>query len=288
MQPQGQQSNWEREGLISRKAGLWLLVVITAILVLFVFTLPRIPLPQWYHAFADQRACLGIPNFGNVVSNVPFAIAGVWGLLFLLRLDSEDLSRHFVSRKERWPYLTLFAGLVLVAFGSSYYHLHPDNARLAWDQLPMTIVFMSLVAALIVERISLRAGLWLLPVLLLVGAGSVLQWYWSEVRGVGDLRFYATVQAYSVLFLLLALLLPPRYTRGRDLMVIAGLYVLAKVFETFDRTIFRWGEVVSGHTLKHLVAAIAGYWILRMLKRRHPNAMQASIAANGPNRRAML
>jgi hypothetical protein len=152
----------------------------------------------------------------------------------------------------------------------------------------MTIVFMSLVAALIVERISLRAGLWLLPVLLLVGAGSVLQWYWSEVRGVGDLRFYATVQAYSVLFLLLALLLPPRYTRGRDLMVIAGLYVLAKVFETFDRTIFRWGEVVSGHTLKHLVAAIAGYWILRMLKRRHPNAMQASIAANGPNRRAML
>lgn len=260
----------EKDGLISRKAGLRLLVAITAILVVVVLFLPRIPLPQWYHAFADQRGCLGIPNFGNVASNLPFAIAGVWGLVFLLQLDSEDLSRHFVSRKERGPYLILFAGMVLVAFGSSYYHLHPDNARLVWDQLPMTIVFMSLVAALIMERISLRVGLWLLPVLLLIGVSSVLQWYWSEVHGVGDMRFYATVQAYSVLFLLLALLLPPHYTRGRDLMVIAGLYVLAKLLETFDRVIFRWGGVVSGHTLKHLVAAIAGFWILLMLQRRRP------------------
>ena len=256
--------------MISRKSGLRSLVVITAVLVVVVLLLPRIPLPQWYHAFADQRACLGIPNFGNVVSNVPFAIAGVWGLLFLLRLDSEDLSRHFVSRKERWPYLVLFAGLVLVAFGSSYYHLHPDNPRLVWDRLPMTIVFMSLVSALIMERISLRAGFWLLPVLLLVGVGSVLQWYWSEVHGVGDMRFYATVQAYSVLFLLLALLLPPRYTRGQDLIAIAGLYGLAKLLEALDRMIFRWGGVVSGHTLKHLVSAIAGYWILQMLQRRRP------------------
>ena len=96
----------------------------------------------------------------------------------------------------------------------------------------MTIVFMSLVAAIIAERISLRAGLWLLPILLLIGLGSVLQWYLSELRGVGDLRFYAAVQAYSLLFLLLALLLPPRYTRGSDLAIVAGFYVLAKVLET--------------------------------------------------------
>jgi hypothetical protein len=256
--------------MISRKSGLRSLVVITAVLVVVVLLLPRIPLPQWYHAFADQRGCLGIPNFGNVVSNLPYAIVGVWGLVFLLQLDSGELSRHFESRKERWPYLVLFAGLVLVAFGSSYYHLHPDNPRLVWDRLPMTIVFMSLVSALIMERISLRAGFWLLPVLLLVGVGSVLQWYWSEVHGVGDMRFYATVQAYSVLFLLLALLLPPRYTRGQDLIAIAGLYGLAKLLEALDRMIFRWGGVVSGHTLKHLVSAIAGYWILQMLQRRRP------------------
>jgi hypothetical protein len=220
--------------------------------------------------FADQRSFLGIPNFGDVVSNAPFAFFGVWGLIFLLRLKLGQIPEHFIDKRERWFYLIIFCGLFLTAFGSSYYHWDPSNARLVWDRLPMTIVFMSLVAALIAERINLRAGLWLLPILLLIGVGSVFQWYISELNGVGDLRFYATIQAYSTLFLFMALLFPPRYTRGSDLAIVAGFYVLAKVFETLDKPIFRLGHVVSGHTLKHLAAAFAGYWILRMLQRRQP------------------
>jgi hypothetical protein len=108
----------------------------------------------------------------------------------------------------------------------------------------------------------------LLPVLLAIGLGSVLQWYLSELHGVGDLRFYSAVQAYSTLFLLIALLLPSSYTRGADLAIVAGFYVLAKVLELLDRPIFELGHVVSGHTLKHLAAAGAGYWILRMLLKR--------------------
>ena len=92
------------------------------------------------------------------------------------------------------------------------------------------------------------------------------------MRGAGDLRLYATVQAFSVVFLLVALLFRPRYTRGADLVVVAGFYVLAKVLETFDREIFRVVHGVSGHTLKHLAAALAGYWILRMLQKREPIA----------------
>lgn len=251
---------------------MWVLAVVTVILAITVCFLPRIPQPQSYHAFADQRGFLGIPNFWNVVSNVPFAIVGCWGLLYLISLNSEELSLRFIDRRERLPYMILFFGLLLTAVGSSWYHLHPDNARLVWDRIPMTIVFMSLIAALIMERIELRAGLWLLPVLLLVGVSSVLQWYWSEVHGVGDLRFYATVQAYSVLFLLLVLLCPPRYTRGADLGVVAGFYVLAKLLETFDRAVFSWGYIVSGHTLKHLAAALAVFWILRMVQKRQPVA----------------
>ncbi len=258
--------------MISRKTALWVLAIITVILAVTVVFLPRIPQPQSYHLFADQRAYLGIPNFWNVVSNLPFAIVGLWGLFYLFQLNPEQLSLRFIDRRERWPYVILSAGLVLTAFGSSWYHWRPDNARLVWDRIPMTIVFMSLIAALIMERINLRAGLWLLPVLLVVGISSVLQWYWSEVHGAGDLRFYATVQAYSVLFLLLVLLLPPRYTHGRDLAIVAGLYVLAKLLETFDKAVFAWGHVVSGHTLKHLAGAVAGYWILRMLQRRRPIA----------------
>ena len=257
--------------MISRKTGLIVMAGITAIVALHACQLPRIPQPQTYQLFADQRGFLGIPNFGDVVSNVPFAIVGVWGLVFLLRLRPEGTSQRFIDTRERWFYLIIFFGMLLTAFGSSYYHLHPDNARLVWDRLPMTIVFMSFVAALIAERISLRAGLWVLPILLLAGVGSVAQWYASELHGVGDLRFYGTVQAYSVMFLLLALLLPPRYTFGWCLAVVAGFYALAKILETFDQPIFGLlGHVVSGHTLKHLAAAYAGYWILVMLQRRRP------------------
>jgi hypothetical protein len=167
----------------------------------------------------------------------------------------------------------VFVGLILTAAGSSYYHLQPDNATLAWDRLPMAIVMMSLLAAIVAERVSVRAGLLLLPLLLFIGLSSVLQWRVSEARGAGDLRFYAAVQLYSVLFLVIALLLPSRYTRGRDLAIVAGFYVLAKVLEALDRPIFDLGHIVSGHTLKHLAAAGAGYWILRMLQKRRPLAL---------------
>jgi hypothetical protein len=227
--------------------------------------LPRIPQPQAYHLFADQRTLLGIPHFANVVSNLPFAVIGLWGLVFL---GSANHRQQFIDERETWPYWVVFIGLVLTAFGSSYYHLQPSNARLMWDRLPMAIVFMSLVAAVIVERISLQAGLGLLPIMLLIGVGSVYQWHVSELRGAGDLRFYAAVQAYSIVFVLVAALLPASYTRRSDLAIIAGLYAVAKVLETFDRPVFELGHIVSGHTLKHLAAAAAGYWILRMLKKR--------------------
>ncbi len=231
---------------------------------------PRTPQPLSYHHFADQRSWLGIANFGDVTSNVLFALIGVAGLLYLGGKSSQE---QFTDARERWFYLVIFVGLFLTAFGSSYYHLAPDNARLVWDRLPMTLVFMPLVAALIAERVNLSAGLWLLPVLIASGIASVLLWYVSELQGRGDLRFYAAAQIYAVLLLLAAFLLPPSYTRSSDLLVVATLYVVAKVCETADRQIFSMGHVVSGHTLKHLAAGVAGFWILRMLQKRQPSSV---------------
>jgi hypothetical protein len=258
-------------GWVSGKASLMILVIVTAIIALICCIVPRIPQPQSYHLFADRRCFLGVPNFGNVVSNLPFAAIGVWGLVFLLR-SRFNKARLFLDEREIWPYLFAFAGLLLTAFGSSFYHLSPDNARLVWDRLPMTITFMSIVSAVITEHVNLRLGLRLLPILLFGGLTSVLQWYWSETRGVGDLRFYAAVQAYSALLILLALFLPRRYTRGSDLGLVLGFYALAKALELFDMPIFSALRVVSGHTLKHVAAAAAGFCILRMLQKRRPIA----------------
>ena len=253
--------------MLSKRTGVVVLAGVTLSVIVAAIFAPRIAQPLSYHDFADRRAWLGIFNFGDVVSNAGFAIVGVWGLLVLLGKSSRT---QFVDPRERWPYWIVFAGMVLTAIGSAYYHLAPDNGRLVWDRLPMTIVFMALVAAMIMERISVPIGLALFPILLLVGIASVVQWHLSELNGTGDLRFYAALQAYAVLLLLVILLLPPRYTRSSDLVVVAGLYVLAKITETADRQIFAFGHVVSGHTIKHLTAAAAGLWILRMLQKRRP------------------
>ena len=252
--------------MVSRFRAPLLLLAPAVSIAIVALLLPPIPQPLTYHNFADHRGWLGIPNFGDVFSNLPFAIVGVWGLIVLFKPGKTK----FLDRCERWPYFVMFASLILTAVGSAYYHLAPDNARLVWDRIPIMIVFMALLAAVIAERVSVNAGLMLFPVLEAVGVASVLYWRSSELRGHGDLRFYAAVQVYAILILLLALLLPPRYTRGSDFAVVVGFYALAKILEEGDRQAFAVGHLVSGHTLKHLAAAAAGYWVLRMLTKRQP------------------
>jgi len=124
----------------------WILLIAPAIVIAIIsFLIPPIPQPLSYHNFADHRAWLGIPNFNDVASNLPFAIVGIWGLIVMFATGATK----FVDERERWFYLVMFAALILTAFGSGYYHLAPDNARLVWDRIPIMIVFMALPAAVI-------------------------------------------------------------------------------------------------------------------------------------------
>jgi hypothetical protein len=264
---------------MSRRPAIFALVSLTFLVAVAALLSPRTPQPLSYHQFADQRAWLGIANFGDVASNLAFAVFGVWGLGWLAMLRPEESSQRFLDRREHWFYIAVFFGMLLTAAGSAYYHLAPDNDRLVLDRLPMTVVFMSLVAAMIAERFRVRLALWLWPPLLVLGILSVLEWHWSEQAGRGDLRVYAAVQVYAVLVLLLVLFLPARYTRSADLGVVVGLYVMAKLLESFDQQIFGAGHIVSGHTLKHLAAGFAGFCILRMLEKRRPLQRQEETRA---------
>lgn len=225
---------------------------------------PAMPQPQSYHAFVDQRTIFGVPNFLDVVSNVGFLVAGCAGMFVVFRPAT-----RFEYDIERLPYVVFFAGLLLTSVGSSYYHLEPDNERLFWDRLPMTIAFMSLIASQLVERISLRVGMLALAPMLTVGAVSVVYWRATERAGEGNVMPYGILQGYSVVILLLiALLLPSRYTRGHDIYWVFAWYVIAKLLEALDAHIYALGHLVSGHTLKHLAAGAAGLVICRMLMRR--------------------
>ena len=192
-------------------------------------------------------------------------------MLFIIYSGRDRLGRIFVEPCERWPYLVLFMSVALIGFGSAYYHLAPDTDRLVWDRLPMAVAIMAWLAATLAERVSVRAGSQLLPLLIALGAGSVLYWHWSEQQGTGNLNFYIVVQFYSLLVIvLLAKFFPSRYTRGADIYAIVGWYALAKVAELADHELYAVGNFISGHTAKHLLAAVAAYRILRMLRQRKP------------------
>ena len=240
----------------------------TVVCLLAALFWPPMPQPLAYHAFVDQRAFFGIPNFLDVVSNVGFLASGILGLIVVAQPRT-----RFEHSIERLPYAVFFIGLVLTSLGSGYYHLAPDNERLFWDRLPMTIAFMSLIAAQIVERIAVRAGIALLAPMLLLGAASVVYWRATERAGAGNVVPYGILQGYCVVILLvLAWLLPSRYTRERDIYWVFGCYVLAKLLEAADAPVLTLGNLVSGHTLKHLAAGAAGFVVCVTLLRRAPKS----------------
>jgi hypothetical protein len=222
------------------------------------------PIPQdrTYHDFADKREFLGVPYALNVLSNAPFLLVGILGVVFTVRRRDT-----FLDPDEAWPYLVFFIGVGVTAFGSGYYHLAPDNGRLVWDRLPIAMAFMALFAAVIGERVGVRLGLALLSPLMALGLASVFYWSVTQARGDGDLRPYYFVQGYPLVAIpLMLVLFPPRYTRGPDLLIGVAWYAAAKVCEVYDGPIYRLlGEFVSGHTVKHLLSAVGAFWVLRML-----------------------
>jgi hypothetical protein len=254
-----------------------LMVAAAVAVVLAALAAPPYAQNEAYHQFADQRAFLDIPNFLDVVSNLGFLVVGLAGLAFVIRGRHADGTPAFTETADRRCWGVVCAAVALTCCGSWYYHLVPDSARLAWDRLPMAVAFAGILAATISERISPRAGGLLLAPLVVLGAASVGYWRYSVIAGRENLNPYAATQFGSLLLIVLLIaLFPSRYTRGNDLWGALALYALAKVAEHYDYGILAaTGGLASGHTLKHLVAALAMAWLLRMLVLRRAVARAA-------------
>jgi hypothetical protein len=239
---------------------LFVILGLMAASLVALLLLPPIPQDQGYHEFADVRVILGVPNFWNVVSNIPFVAVGAVGLA-RCRGDAATSA--------------IFGGIFLTGFGSSYYHWSPNDGTLFWDRLPMTLAFMAALATALGERVNAKAGAILLWPLLAVGVFSLLFWRWG-----GDLRLYGWVQFFPVVTLpLMFLLLPSKYTGTGYWIFAAAFYALAKILEYFDHAIYSIGHLVSGHTLKHLAAAAACFAILRYFQARRPITYAESLKA---------
>ena len=233
----------------------FILIAISISTVVLIALLNPIPQDLDYHRFVDTRSLAEIPNFLNVFSNLPYLLIGALGF----QLFS---TKYSIQPGLSWG--VFFLGVFLVGIGSSYYHLNPNNATLVWDRLPMTIGFMGLFVALLSEWISVKLKILLLPMCLL-GIYSVYYWHNTD-----DLRLYAWVQFFPLLFILLVgILFRPNIPHVKYIYIGLGFYILSKLFEHFDIYVHTLTNfIISGHTLKHFAAAYATYCIYLMLLQR--------------------
>lgn len=251
-----------RQNLSRAEAGL--LLGVAALLALALFG-PVLPASAHQHTLADQRALWGIPCALDVLSNLPFAIAGLWGLVTLRRVAPGMLdapSRALAS--------LFFAGLVCTAAGSALYHWQPQDAGLLWDRLGMVLPFAGLLGLAGASRVSARAGAAAAGTVLLAGPLAVLWWSHS-----GNLLPWAVVQLGGMLVVLALACLPRRDgALALHLGAVMALYALAKLFEAADHAVFEaTGQAVSGHSLKHVLAAAAAWPVLEALAAlRHSGA----------------
>ena len=249
---------------MKRSNKIFLLGFLTVIAVFAVFLHTPIAQDPSYHDLADKRILIGVPNFLNVFTNLPFVLIGLVGIA--------ELRKAIASRIILIIYFTLFTGIFLTGWGSAYYHYSPSNSALVYDRIPMTLVFMALLSAIIAEHFSEKTASYLLYPLLLIGIGSVLYWRYAEQIGAGDLRLYGLVQFYPMVLIPLILLLfpAPAFNRGLwQLMGVIAWYVIAKICEHFDKEIYAITKFVSGHSLKHLAAAAATWYLVRMFQKNY-------------------
>jgi hypothetical protein len=226
---------------------------------------PNLAQDAHYHDFADQRSLMGIAHAMDVLSNLPFFVLGALGL-FLLAPQSQanafSMSATFLSHG------VFFAGLILTAVGSAWYHFSPNDAGLAVDRLTMAVSFAGIVALAVSERLSQRAGLISLVLLLLLAPAAVAVWAYTS-----NVLPWAVVQFGGLLALALLSFVstnPTKLQGGAPAVAwwqVIVIYALAKAFEHFDAQVFELtAHWVSGHSLKHVVASLAALPLIRSLR----------------------
>ncbi len=245
------------------RAEVWLLFAVLALSLLAAFAPPLAQAPH-FHDFADQRSWLGMPCALDVLSNLPFALFGLWGLRVLGRVPQLDATQHRLAA-------LFFGGLLVTALGSAVYHWAPDDAGLVVDRLGMTVAFAGLLGLGVAMYLSARAGQALAAAVLLLGPVSVAVW-----AAQGNLLPWALLQGGGmVLLLVLAVMKPLPGALAVRWGLVIGVYVVAKALEQYDAVVFAaTGQFVSGHSLKHLVAAFAAWPVISALHLLGQNAKQ--------------
>jgi hypothetical protein len=258
------------EGL--SRTELRLLGLVAALLLLAVAG-PFVAQPPQYHDFADHRALAGLPFAMDVLSNLPFALWGAVGLIAMAigrpRPDASLVAAPSLDVSQVRLAMLFFAGLIVTAGCSAWYHLQPSDASLLVDRSGMVLAFAGLLGLAASAHASPRAGSAVAWVTLLAGLFSVQLW-----SAGGNLLPWMVLQ-FGGMLLVLWLARQPR--RAGALVIrwgwVMAIYALAKLLELADHPVFELTQhLVSGHSLKHAVASFAALPVFMALLARRRNA----------------
>jgi hypothetical protein len=208
------------------------------------------------HPFIDARVLWGVPNALDVLSNLAFVPLGAAGLWVLHRAPSV----HSAARQSATVF---FIGLLLTCISSSIYHWAPSVWGLAVDRAGMAVAFAGVLGLAAAERISLRAAPWVWSVVLLAGLIAIMLNY-----AMGVMAPWIAVQFGGMAVVLWAAAQPRRAGAvGVRWGVVIAIYVVAKCLELGDEAVFHaTGGLVSGHSLKHVVASLAALPVIAALR----------------------
>jgi hypothetical protein len=238
---------------MNKNSPLFLLVLVIVLSVALWNFIPLEDAKSFFN-FADKRTLISIPNALDVLSNLPFFFVGIYGFKNLYQ------SKHELF----WFGFFISLSSLLTAFSSTYFHWAPTPDTLVPDRLTMTFGFSAIISIIIADRISLKLGHVILTLLIPLGLYSVLGYHWGHL----SLRPYILLQYGGIVYCLIAsFLLKANRLPNKVFLGTIGLYVLAKIFEIFDHQVFQVLELISGHSIKHIIAALAVFNILTIFKK---------------------
>jgi hypothetical protein len=209
--------------------------------------------------FVDVRGWWQIPHAANVLSNLPLAAAGLMGLCTLRGRE--------MGTATRLALLVFFTGLLLTSVGSASYHWAPDAQGLVWDRVGMAVSFAGVLSLGVAVRVGASCARLTLSMVLVLGVLSACM-----PLTHGNVLPWAVVQ-FGSMALMVWLAMQKRLPDALSvsLCCLITLYALAKLLEVGDAAVYSaTGEWVSGHSLKHVVAALAAWPVIRAVRQNAP------------------
>ena len=237
-------------------------IVSTVLLIIAALWYGKVEQAQSYYLFADDRTFFGIPNGLDVMSNLAIVYPGVIGLMLVY--ERQKNGHEYRDPIEQTIQYCLFLGMVLTFLGSVWFHLNPNDSTLVWDRLAMTVVMACYCSLIIADRYSIDLAKRIHFPLISIGLLSVIYWEYS-----GDLRPYFFFKMQPVILVAILLVYGKKtYDRAADYIISMSLVLVATLTENIDKIIFDNLDIISGHTMKHIIAGISLWWIMRMIQKR--------------------